>query len=1419
MADNIVTGDWERVGFGDEIDWEPRRLVFPGPWAGHLPFAFWLVKAVRPELLVELGTHTGNSYFAFCQAIDTLQTPTEAYAVDTWMGDEHAGLYGNEVFEDVSRHNQNFAAFSTLVRKTFDEARDYFQNRQIDILHIDGMHTYEAVRHDFETWKDRVSSRGVVLFHDTNVRERDFGVWKLWQELSPQHPSFEFLHSNGLGVLGLGSDLPEPVQAFFRLTADAAGAAAVRHRFSRRGETLFQRTEVIARERALADQRRAIEHLQEGLRGLEQQVHQNNETLARQADEFAERSRNLEKALRRQEGDAAEQVRSAEERARSAERSANERINQLETALKSARDNARRLSDEVMIAKAEAVRVHDTYRTSTSWRVTAPLRRSVSLLRGNGRGGAAAIAGPTPARSAEPAKEDEPGRTGLASAPDMKAFMRKLFSERLALFLQTGARMRLPSAEEPDVSIVLILYNQAELTFGCLASINECLAASDLSVEVILLDNGSKDETGRLLDRLDGATIIRSERNLHFLRGVNEAVDAARGRHVLLLNNDAQLIAGSLETAVRILDEDASVGAVGGRIILPDGTLQEAGSIIWSDATCVGYARGRQPDASEAMFRRDVDYCSGAFLLTPRALFERMGRLDEAYAPAYYEETDYCFRLREAGLRVVFDPNIVILHYEFGSSTKSNDALELQRRNHEIFRERHHHWLTHQPAPGGNPHEARSARSGAKRILFVDDRVPKPELGSGYPRANEIIVALDRQGARVTLFPMFHHTESWEGIRRCIPIGVEVVREGEASGLAHFLRERRGCFDAILVSRPHNMKVLREVLDRDPDLQGGAELLYDAEALFSQRDILRGEVLGEPLDERAARALVQEELALVRGSRAVLSVSGQERDLFARHGIDNVRLLGHAVEIDPTESAFGERADILFLGAVHSDISPNADSIVWFAREVLPLLRRELGQPDLRLKVVGMVDAPSVSGLDGIDVDLLGRVDDLRPAFEAARLVVIPTRFAAGIPHKAHHAASLGVPIVATELIRAQLGWRDGEDLLSAKDAAGFASACARLMRDETLWTTLRDNALERVREDCSPESFERGVAEVLALVPEPASARAGEGGYGAGLHVGRHPEHDFAAEVPFAIPEARSAAGTTVAAVVHLFYEEQAPSFRRYLENLPQGSDLFLSTDTAEKKARIEAAFEGFPRGEVTVRVTPNRGRDIAPKLVGFRDVYDRYEFVLHLHSKASRHDENLSIWRLYLLESLVGSPEIAGSCLWAMQREPRLGMIFPQHFDYVRRWVDWGLNLSISKELGERLGIRVRADRALDFPSGSMFWARSAALKPLLDLDLSFEDFPEESGQTDYTLAHAVERLYAMVCEKAGYRWMKIARRPVMADHTAVVALGSVPEFERFVRERTVSITGTDPIPVAQSPFHYNGETPDALRRAAGA
>lgn len=206
-------------------------------WAGHIPFAMFLVGAIRPRVLVELGAYRGVSYCAFCQAVKFVNSDTKCYAVDTWAGDEHAGLLEAGVLARLrTHHDPLYTDFSRLVRATFDEALKHFDNGSVDLLHIDGFHTYEAVKHDFETWKSKMSECGIVIFHDINVRERDFGVWKFWDEIKKEFPHFEFLHSHGLGAVLIGESIPENLRFLF--SADEKETTTIRRFFQTLGDRI-----------------------------------------------------------------------------------------------------------------------------------------------------------------------------------------------------------------------------------------------------------------------------------------------------------------------------------------------------------------------------------------------------------------------------------------------------------------------------------------------------------------------------------------------------------------------------------------------------------------------------------------------------------------------------------------------------------------------------------------------------------------------------------------------------------------------------------------------------------------------------------------------------------------------------------------------------------------------------------------------------------------------------------------------------------------------------------------------------------------------------------------------------------------------------------------------------------------------------
>lgn len=244
----------------------PLRLVRPTAWVPHIPFAYWLVAATRPRIFVELGTHSGNSYSAFAQACQALGLDTACYAVDTWEGDHHSGFYSADVFKEWSAfHDRHFSSFSRLIRSTFDEASLKFLDASVDLLHIDGLHTYEAVRHDFDTWLPKMSETAVIVLHDTNVHKADFGVWRLWKELQQEYPFFAFLHGHGLGLVGVGQHLPPMVRSLLeRIPADSGKVSLIRQFFSTLGEALVRQHKeaLLNRQRTTLEERLTVQKAQ-----------------------------------------------------------------------------------------------------------------------------------------------------------------------------------------------------------------------------------------------------------------------------------------------------------------------------------------------------------------------------------------------------------------------------------------------------------------------------------------------------------------------------------------------------------------------------------------------------------------------------------------------------------------------------------------------------------------------------------------------------------------------------------------------------------------------------------------------------------------------------------------------------------------------------------------------------------------------------------------------------------------------------------------------------------------------------------------------------------------------------------------------------------------------------------------------------
>jgi len=336
--------------------------------------------------------------------------------------------------------------------------------------------------------------------------------------------------------------------------------------------------------------------------------------------------------------------------------------------------------------------------------------------------------------------------------------------------------------------------------------------------------------------------------------------------------------------------------------------------------------------------------------------------------------------------------------------------------------------------------------------------------------------------------------------------------------------------------------------------------------------------------------------------------------------------------------------------------------------------------------------------------------------------------------------------------------------------------------------------ARRRLRES-GTERAARGDAVGTLLIMAYIARREGFPGIRRAVRTVLVTRRDYSLAVPFRHAIAAPSSVPSVAVACHIYHDELMPLLGGYLRNIPFRCPLFVTTDTPAKKAAIERYFADWTNGPVEVRLAPNRGRDIAPKLVALADVHDRFEYVLHVHAKRSMHHPRLHRWSEFLFNNLLGSPQIVASIFEIFHRFPGIGLVSSQHFEPLRSGLGWGENFALAEKLAGRMGISLAPDQAFDFPSGSMFWARTRALRPLLDLRLGVDDFPPELGQLDGTLAHAIERIYYFVCERAGFDWVKVARPDQFATSRRIAPIDSADALAAFIDRRLVRLTKGQP------------------------
>ena len=718
-------------------------------------------------------------------------------------------------------------------------------------------------------------------------------------------------------------------------------------------------------------------------------------------------------------------------------------------------------------------------RASTSWRLTGPLRFAMRKLRSARvrmgfalqrlRSIARRTRGSMASRGAMGTirRIGDEFRRGAPIAP----------TEPVAAPDSEFAPFRVPSAAAPRVSVIIPVYNKIDFTVACLRSI--AAHAGAMPFDVIVVDDASGDATAERLAQIAGIQVVRNEGNLGFVGSCNTGAVHARGDFVLFLNNDTVVTAGWLEAMVRCFDEEPHAGLVGAKLVYPDGRLQEAGGIVFSDGSGWNFGRFDDPSDPRYNFRREADYCSGAAILLWRELFVQFGGFDTRYTPAYYEDTDLAFAIRAAGLKVFYEPRATVVHFEgITAGTDTDSGMKrFQVVNHDKFVDKWKDTLRHQPAP---INDARLAPAAANhrargRVLIIDAYTPTPDQDSGSLRMVNLMQLLRGLGYAVAFMPenlahMGPYTDALQAL------GVEVLYHPFVSNPVTWLREQGHTLDAILVSR-HYVAVNYVGAARLYAAQ--AKLIFDTVDLHFLREERAAALEGNAdLARHAAQTKVQE-LKLMRETDITVVVSAAEKRLLETE-MPNARIevLSNVHAVLGSRKAFADRHDLVFVGGFQHP--PNVDAVCWFVREVMPLLRTGGDAP--LLHVIGSKVPSAVLDLTADDVIVHGFVADIAPFMDDCRLSVAPLRYGAGVKGKVNMAMSYGLPVVATSIAVEGMHVRPGIDVMVADTPADFAAAIERAYADPLLWQTLSDNGLNNVREHFS---FDAARAALRRILPQ----------------------------------------------------------------------------------------------------------------------------------------------------------------------------------------------------------------------------------------------------------------------------------------------------------------------------------------------
>src|SRR5206468_4003329 len=502
-----------------------------------------------------------------------------------------------------------------------------------------------------------------------------------------------------------------------------------------------------------------------------------------------------------------------------------------------------------------------------------------------------------------------------------------------------------PAHEEVEVSIIIPVFNQFQFTLACLASLKTVEERSRF--EVIVVDDCSTDETAELLPRMEGVIYLRNERNSGFIASCNRGAEQARGKYLFFLNNDTIVKPCWLSALLDTFAEAPRAGIVGSKLVYPDGRLQEAGGIIWRDASGWNYGKFDDSGKPEYNYLREVDYCSAAALMIPKSLFQKLGGFDPKYAPAYYEDSDLSFKVRKGGYKVLYQPLSEVIHYE--GVTGGTDLSTGSKKHHDInrltFADTWAAELLAKPATGDLA-SLTQAPPGRKNILVIDHHLPMPEKDAGSLRMFHILNILHRLGHRVTFVPdnLADIPPYSDELRKR---GIEFVYHPYIKKVRDYLIAHGSEFDLVVLSRcDFARKHIADVRQHAPQ----SRVIFDTVDLHFLRTNREAAITNDPEVQQKAREKEQLEYDLIDQADETWVVSGMEQKLLRKARPDkSIEIVPTIVDVPGSKAPFSMRRDFLFIGGFQH--TPNIDAVIFFLKKIHPLVKERLG--DAKFYIIG----------------------------------------------------------------------------------------------------------------------------------------------------------------------------------------------------------------------------------------------------------------------------------------------------------------------------------------------------------------------------------------------------------------------------------------------------------------------------------